>query len=90
MHMLGKDGKLMSSQKVNGEDKRVKVGDIIRVGNKEVPVITAQSKTIIKYKKTGVIYKDNDEWTALGVDPKDIQVDIKIQVPTLDLLAKTK
>ncbi len=60
MHMLGKDGILMRSQKVNGDDKRVKVGDIIRFGNKDVPVITANSPTIRKNKKTGVIYKDND------------------------------
>jgi hypothetical protein len=90
MHMLGKDGILMSSQKVNGEDKRVKVGDIIRVGNKEVPVITAKSRTIITNSKTGVIYKDEAEWKALGIDPKDIKVDVKIQIPSLDLLAKTK
>ena len=84
MHMLGKDGQLMSAEKSNGEDKQ----QVIKIGGKEVPVITAQSKAVIKNKKTGVIYKDNDEWTALGIDPKDIQVDIKIEVPTLDLLAK--
>ena len=86
MHMLGKDGQLMSAEKSNGEDKQ----QVIKIGGKEVPVITAQSKAVKKNKKTGVIYKDNDEWTALGIDPKDIQVDIKIEVPTLDLLAKTK
>ena len=86
MHMLGKDVQLMSAEKSNGEDKQ----QVIKIGGKEVPVITAQSKAVIKNKKTGVIYKDNDEWTALGIDPKDIQVDIKIEVPTLDLLAKTK
>ena len=86
MHMLGKDGQLMSAEKSNGEDKP----QVIKIGGKEVPVITAQSKAVIKNKKRGVIYKDNDEWTALGIDPKDIQVDIKIEVPTLDLLAKTK
>ena len=84
--MLGKDGMLMSAEKSNGEDKQ----QVIQIGGKGVPVITAKSKAVIKNKKTGVIYKDNDEWTALGIDPKDIQVDIKIEVPTLDLLAKTK
>jgi len=86
MHMLGKDGQLMSAEKSNGEDKQ----QVIKIGGKEVPIITAESKAVIKNKKTGVIYKDNEEWTALGIDPKDIQVDIKIEVPTLDLLAKTK
>jgi hypothetical protein len=84
--MLGKDGILMSSQTINGEDKQ----ETIKIGDKDIPVINAKSQTIITNRRAGVIYKDNDEWTALGVDPKDIQVDIKIQVPTLDLLAKTK
>jgi len=37
-----------------------------------------------------VVYKDEAEWKALGIDPKDIKVDVKIQIPSLDLLAKTK
>ena len=86
MHMLGKGGILMSSQQVNGEDKH----ETITVGNKEVPVITAKSQTIITNSKTGVIYKDEAEWKALGIDPKDIKVDVKIQIPSLDLFAKTK
>ena len=77
MHILGKDGQLMSSEKIT-------------IDVKEIPVLQVQSKTIIKNKKTGVIYKDEAEWKGLGIDPKDVQVDVKIQVPSLDLLAKTK
>jgi hypothetical protein len=77
MHILGKDGQLMSSEKIT-------------IDGKEIPVLQVQSKTIIKNKKTGVIYKDEAEWKGLGIDPKDVQVDVKIQVPSLDLLAKTK
>jgi len=86
MHMLGKDGKLMSGQKINGVDK----GETIIIHGKEVPVINAKSKTIISHRTTGVVYKDEAEWKALGIDPKDIKVDVKIQIPSLDLLAKTK
>ena len=86
MHMLGKDGTLMSSQQINGVDK----GETIIIQGKEVPVINAKSQTIITNSKTGVIYKDEAEWKALGIDPKDIKVDVKIQIPSLDLLAKTK
>ena len=77
MHILGKDGQLMSSEKIT-------------IDGKAIPVLQVQSKTIIKNKKTGVIYKDEAEWKGLGIDPKDVQVDVKIQVPSLDLLAKTK
>ena len=86
MHMLGKDGTLMSSQQINGVDK----GETIIIQGKEVPVINAKSQTIITNSKTGVVYKDEAEWKALGIDPKDIKVDVKIQIPSLDLLAKTK
>ena len=86
MHMLGKDGTLMSSQQINGVDK----GETIIIQGKEVPVINAKSQTIITNSKTGVVYKDEAEWKALGIDPKDIKVDVKIPIPSLDLLAKTK
>ena len=86
MHMLGKGGILMSSQQVNGEDKH----ETITIGNKQVPVINAKSQTIITNSKTGVVYKDEAEWKGLGIDPQDVQVDVKIEVPSLDLLAKTK
>ena len=77
MHILGKDGQLMSSEKIT-------------IDGKEIPVLQVQSKTIIKNKETVVVYKDEAEWKGLGIDPKDVQVDVKIQVPSLDLLAKTK
>ena len=77
MHILGKDGQLMSSEKIT-------------IDGKEIPVFQVRSTTIIKNKKTGVIYKDEAEWKGLGIDPQDVQVDVKIEVPSLDLLAKSK
>ena len=72
--------------KMNGEDK----SETVTIGGKTIPVIQATSITTIKHKETGVVYKDETEWKKLGIDPKDIQVDTKITVPSLDLLAKTK
>jgi len=72
--------------KMNGHDK----SETVTIGGKTIPVIQATSITTIKHKETGVIYKDETEWKKLGIDPKDIQVDTKISVPSLDLLAKTK
>ena len=77
---------IMKSQKLNGESKSEKV----MLNGKEIPVVQATSITTIKHKKTGVVYKDEAEWKSLGIDPKDVQIDTKITVPSLDLLAKTK
>ena len=62
----------------------------ILVNGKEVPLLKAKSKTTIKNKESGVVYKDDEEWKTLGIDPAQIQRDVKITLPRLDLLAKTK
>ena len=72
--------------KMNGENK----SETVTIGGKTIPVLQATSVTTIKHKKTGVVYKNETEWKKLGIDPKDIQVDTKITVPSLDLSAKTK
>ena len=73
-------------KKMNGEDK----SETVTIGGKKIPRIQATSITTIKHRETGVVYKDETEWKKLGIDPKDIQVDTKITVPSLDLLVKTK
>jgi hypothetical protein len=55
-----------------------------------VTVIKADAITTIKNKKTGAIYKDEEEWKTLEVNPEDIQRDVKVTLPRLDLLAKSK
>ena len=50
----------------------------------------AKVTTTIKHKKTGEIYKSEDEWKAKGIDEKDIRRDVKVIMPALDLFAKTK
>ena len=62
----------------------------ILVNGKEVPLLKAKSKTTIKNKERGVVYKDDQEWKTLGIDPAQIQRDVKITLPRLDLLAKSK
>ena len=60
------------------------------VNGKDVPVITAKAITTIRNKKTGAIYKTDDEWKALKIPVEDIQRDVLVKIPKLDLFAKTK
>ena len=62
----------------------------IKHNGKEVPAIQAETKITIKNKKTGAIYKTEEEWKALNIPVEDIQQDVLVKVPKLDLLAKTK
>ena len=64
--------------------------DKIKVDGQEVPLIYAKTKTIIKHKKTGELYATEEEWKAKGIDVEDIQRDVTVEVPKLDLFAKTK
>ena len=62
----------------------------VKVNGKDVPVFKGKSVVTITHLKTGVKYKNEEEWKALGIDPKEIRRDVKITVPSLDLFAKTK
>ena len=64
--------------------------DIVKINGKEVPLIYAKTKTTIKHKKTGEQYKNEEEWKAKGISIEDIQRDVIVEVPKLDLFAKTK
>ena len=60
------------------------------LNGKDVPVITAKAITTIKNKKTGAVYKTEDEWKTLQIPVEDIQRDVLVKIPKLDLFAKTK
>ena len=64
--------------------------DIVKINGKEVPLIYAKTKTTIKHKKTGEQYSTEEEWKAKGISVEDIQRDVIVEVPKLDLFAKTK
>ena len=42
----------------------------------------------ISNKKTGEIYKNEDEWKAKGVPEEDIKRDVTVIMPSLDLFPK--
>ena len=64
--------------------------DTIKIDGQEVPLIHAKTRTIIKHKKTGEQYATEEEWKVKGISVEDIQRDITVEVPKLDLFAKTK
>ena len=64
--------------------------DTIKHNGKDIPVLNAKVTTTIKHKETGVIYKDDEEWKALGVEPSLIKRDVVVEMPRLDLYGKTK
>ena len=64
--------------------------DKIKIDGHEVPLIHAKTKTIIKHKKTGEHYSTEEEWKAKGINVEDIQRDVTVTLPRLDLFAKTK
>jgi len=46
----------------------------------EIYNIETETVTIIKNKKTGYIYKDEEELKAANVDPNDISRDVVVRV----------
>ena len=47
-------------------------------------------KTTIKNKKTGEIYKDEEALKTANIPEEDVQRDVTVIMPSLDLLGKTK
>ena len=64
--------------------------NMVKINGKEVPLVYAKTKTIIKHKKTGEQYSTEEEWKAKGIDVENIQRDVTVILPKLDLFAKTK
>jgi len=46
--------------------------------------------TTITNKKTGEIYKDEEALKAASIPEEDVQRDVTVHMPTLDLFGKTK
>ena len=57
---------------------------------KDIPIIKPE-KIIetISNLKTGEIYKDDKEWKTKGIPEQDIRRDIKVIMPSLDLVGDT-
>jgi len=63
----------------------------LKINGKEVPLVKpAEVITTIKNKKTGEIYKDEEALKAANIPTEDVQRDVTVIMPKLDLFGKTK
>jgi hypothetical protein len=57
----------------------------------DIPTLTPEKIiTIIKNKKTGVVYETEEALKAANIPEEDVQRDVTVIMPALDLFAKTK
>jgi len=63
---------------------------MVKINGKDRPVVQAEVITTIKNKQTGAVYKTDEEWKSLNIPAEQIQRDVLVKIPKLDLFAKTK
>ena len=69
----------------------VKDIEYVKINSKEVPLVEpAEVIVTIKNKKTGEIYKDEEALKAANIPQEDVQKDVLVKMPSLDLFGKTK
>ena len=57
----------------------------------DIPILTPEKIiTTIKNKKTGVIYETEEALKTANVPEEDVQRDVTVIMPPLDLFGKTK
>jgi hypothetical protein len=63
----------------------------LKINGQEVPLVKPTEVIVtIKNKKTGEIYKDEESLKAANIPLEDVQRDVLVKMPKLDLFAKTK
>lgn len=63
----------------------------INVDGQDIPLVKpAEVIVTIKNKKTGEIYKDEEALKAANIPQDDVQRDVLVKMPKLDLFSKTK
>jgi len=62
----------------------------VEIDGKKIPLVQAEVKETIKHKKTGAIYSSVEDAASFGIKKEDLQQDVHVKLPKLDLFAKTK
>jgi len=61
------------------------------IDGQEIPVLDATSvETTYRHLKTGEVFKTKKDWEAKGFKNEDMAQDVKVIMPSLDLIGKTK
>ena len=50
----------------------------------------AKVETTYRHKQTGETFKERKDWESKGYRQEDMAQDVKVTMPSLDLLSKTK
>ena len=58
------------------------------INGQEVPIVKAEVITTYRNKKTGAIYKDEEAYKAANILPENLEQDVKVIMPKLDLFGK--
>ena len=53
-------------------------------------IYDAKVEETCRHKETGEVFKTRKDWEAKGYKNKDMAQDVKVIMPTLDLVGKTK
>ena len=53
-------------------------------------VYNAKVEETYRHLKTGEVFKERKDWEAKGYKNEDMAQDVKVIMPTLDLVGKTK
>ena len=53
-------------------------------------VYDAKVEETYRHKQTGEVFKERKDWEAKGYKNEDMAQDVKVIMPTLDLVGKTK
>ena len=53
-------------------------------------ILQAEVETTYRHKETGELFKEKKDWKAKGYKNEDMAQDVKVIMPPLDLLSKTK
>ena len=63
----------------------------VNINGQEVPVVEpAEVIVTIKNKVTGEIYKDEEALKTANIPEENVQRDVLVKMPKLDLFSKTK
>jgi len=65
--------------------------EYLKINGEDVPLVEPTEVIVtIKNKKTGEIYPDEEALKAANVPQEDVQRDVLVKMPRLDLFSKTK